>query len=141
MRPPELPDYELSPQARPVDAFLQPIERSIAKPAAPPGMPQVKGITQVGQNSVGSYQGYNQAQQLAQSLTKFNPAMTNALKAGGVMLATHIMDKNHKAAVAAAQRAEALLDAQTELSVEERAAATRTLADTRPARQVGSCMR
>ena len=131
-KPPELPDYQLAPQATPVDTYLQPIERSIAKPSAPPGMPQVKGITQVGQNSVGSYQGYNQAQQLAQSLTKFNPAMTNALKAGGLALATHIMDKNHQQAVAAAQKAEALLDSQTELSAEERAAATRRLAGRDP---------
>ena len=41
------------------------------------------------------------------------------------MLAGKIMDDNHKAAVAAAQRAEALLDAQTELSVEERASCTK----------------
>ena len=131
-KPPELPKYELTPQATPVDTYLQPIERSVAKPTAPPGMPQVKGIDQVGQNSVGSYQGYNQAQQLAQSLTKFNPAMTNALKAGGLALATHIMDKNHQQAVAAAQQAEALLDSQTELSAEERAAATRRLAGRDP---------
>ncbi len=131
-KPPELPDYELTPQARSVDTYLQPIERSIAKPSAPPGMPQVKGITQVGQNSVGSYQGYNQAQQLAQSLTKFNPAMTNALKAGGLALATHIMDKNHQQAVAAAQKAEALLDEQTKADADERAAATRRLAGRDP---------
>lgn len=137
-KPPELPDYQLAPQATPVDTYLQPIERSIAKPSAPPGMPQVKGITQVGQNSVGSYQGYNQAQQLAQSLTKFNPAMTNALKAGGLALATHIMDKNHQQAVAAAQQAEALLDSQTQLSAEERAAATRRLAGRDP--QAGGWM-
>ena len=55
------------------------------------------------------------------------------------MLAGKIMDDNHKAAVAAAQRAEALLDAQTELSVEERAAAARKLTTQDP--QAGWGMR
>ena len=127
-RPPqELPDNQITPVAKPVDAFISPKQYQVAKPAAPDFLPQVKGITQVGTNSVGSYQGYNQAEQLASSLSKFNPALTNALQTGGVMLAGKIMDDNHKKAVAAAQQAEALLDAQTELSAEERAAAVRKL--------------
>ena len=127
-RPPqELPDNQITPVAKPVDAFISPKQYQVAKPAAPDFLPQVKGITQVGTNSVGSYQGYNQAEQLASSLSKFNPALTNALQTGGVMLAGKIMDDNHKKAVAAAQKAEALLDAQTELSAEERAAAVRRL--------------
>ena len=127
-RPPqELPKNQIAPVAKPVDAFINPVNYQVAKPAAPDLLPQVKGITQVGTNSVGSYQGYNQAEQLASSLSKFNPALTGALQTGGVMLAGKIMDDNHKAAVAAAQKAEALLDAQTELSAEERAAAVRKL--------------
>lgn len=127
-RPPqELPKNQITPVAKPVDAFINPVNYQVAKPAAPDFLPQVKGITQVGTNSVGSYQGYNQAEQLASSLSKFNPALTGALQTGGVMLAGKIMDDNHKAAVAAAQKAEALLDAQTELSAEERAAAVRKL--------------
>ena len=103
-RPPqELPDNQITPVAKPVDAFISPKQYQVAKPAAPDFLPQVKGITQVGTNSVGSYQGYNQAEQLASSLSKFNPALTNALQTGGVMLAGKIMDDNHKAAVAAAR--------------------------------------
>lgn len=128
MRPPEqLPDNQIVPVARAVDSFVSPKDYQVARPSEPQLLPDVKVAQQVGTNSVGSYQGYNQAQQLASSLSKFNPAITGALQTGGVMLAGKIMDDNHKAAVAAAQRAEALLDAQTELSVEERAAAARKL--------------
>ena len=128
MKRPDLPQYELTPEARPVDAYINPVDYQVQRPpSGPKQTPQVKGITTVGQNSVGSYQGYNQAEQLASSLSKFNPAVTEAMKTGGVMLAGKIMDDNHKKAVAAAQKAEALLDAQTELSAEERAAAVRKL--------------
>ena len=133
MRPPEqLPDNQITPVARPVDAFVSPKDYQVARPAEPSLLPDVKVAQQVGTNSVGSYQGYNNAQQLASSLSKFNPAITGALQTGGVMLAGKIMDDNHKAAVAAAQQAEALLDAQTELSVEERAAAARKLSTQDP---------
>jgi len=128
MKSPDIPQYELAPEARPVDAYINPVDYQVQRPPSGPRQtPQVKPITTVGQNSVGSYQGYNQAEQLAQSLAKFNPAVTEAMKTGGVMLAGKIMDDNEKAAIAAAQRAEALLDSQTQLSLKERQAAARKL--------------
>ena len=129
MKSPDIPQYELAPEARPVDAYINPVDYQVQRaPSGPRQTPQVKPITTVGQNSVGSYQGYNQAEQLASSLAKFNPQVIEAMKTGGVMLASKIMDDSHKEAVAAAQKAEALLDAQTELSSSDRSGANRKLA-------------
>ena len=129
--PEELPDNQITPVARGIDAFLRPKDYQIAKPMAPLQTPAVKGITQVGTNSVGSYAGYNPAEQLATSLAKFNPALTNALQTAGVAFAGAQMnkaDQEARAAAAELARAQALLDSQTELSAEEYAAESRKLA-------------
>ena len=77
-RPQQLQPGQINPQAKPVDTFIQPAQKSAIKVAEPqqlPATPQLNTIAQGGSTFV---QGQNSFAQLADDLKKFSPVVQEA---------------------------------------------------------------
>ena len=81
----DLPLNQITPAARPVDAFVQPAVQRPAAPAELKLMPNPSGIQLIGQSSGGSVEGVNQLAELAGALAPFSRQLME-LAGGGVKL-------------------------------------------------------
>jgi len=78
-----LPLGQVNPEAKPVQAFIQPAQIQPGAIAGPPAMPQLQGITTLRGPEQASYGGVNRFQELAQALAPFNANLTNTLQGAG----------------------------------------------------------
>jgi len=78
-----LPLGQVNPEAKPVQAFIQPAQIQLGAIAGPPAMPQLQGITTLRGPEQAGYGGVNRFQELAQALAPFNANLTNTLQGAG----------------------------------------------------------
>jgi hypothetical protein len=78
-----LPLGQVNPEARPVQAFIQPAQIQAGAIAGPPALPQLQGITTLRGPDQASYGGVNRFQELAQALAPFNANITSVLQGAG----------------------------------------------------------
>lgn len=78
-----LPLGQVSPEAKPVGAFIQPAQFQPGAVAGPPGMPQLQGIATLRGPDQASYGGVNRFQELAQALAPLNANLTSVLQGAG----------------------------------------------------------
>lgn len=98
----DLPQNQIIPAARPVDAFIRPAQQSIAAPASPQLMPNPSGIRMVGQANGGNMAGFNQFEQLAQALAPFSKELMQVASTGVQLYATTEYEKGRSEAMRAA---------------------------------------
>jgi len=126
--PQDLPLGQIAPAARPVDAFLRPVDIQIAAPGRPADMPNLPQVTTIGTGQGANVQGYNSFEQLAEALAPFRKQAVEAATNGGLMYAAWRMDVGQAQAQEAVRRAQAANDQSTEAGQLEYAAANRALA-------------
>jgi hypothetical protein len=127
-RPEQLQPGQLNVEAKPVDVFVKPIERQIAKPAQPSQVPTPRGLETVQTAGTTYVRGSNSFQDFANALKEFTPTFTKTAQAAGLAFASWQMDQGEAEAMEAHQRALVQLDEQTEVGEYEYAAASRALA-------------
>lgn len=71
----QLPFGQLTPTARPIGAFVSAANPNLPEPAKPALLGAPDGVTTMQMASGGSVQGYNQLEELAQSLAPFSEAL------------------------------------------------------------------
>jgi hypothetical protein len=98
----DLPQNQIIPAARPVDAFIRPAQQSIAAPASPQLMPNPSGIRMVAQGNGGNVAGFNQFEQLAQALAPFSKELMQLAGNGVQLYATTEYEKGRSEAMRAA---------------------------------------
>ena len=126
-RPDDLPQGQITPAARPVDAFLRPVDIQVAAPARPADFPNTPGISAISTGQTPSVQGANSYQELAEALRPFSKELVNATATSGLMYASWRMDVGQAQAAEAVRRAQAANDQSTEAGQLEYAAANRAL--------------
>lgn len=97
-----LPLNQITPAARPVDSFIQPVRRNVPAPAQPQMMPNPQGIRMIPQASGGSVQGVNQMAELAQALAPVSQGLMNLAKYGVELYASTEYEKGRSEAARAA---------------------------------------
>ena len=126
-RPQELPEGQLSPAAKPVDAFLRPTDVQIAQPVQAPAFGTPKGMNAISTAGTPNVQGYNSSAQLAEALGPFMKELTQATQTVGLAYAGWRMNEGEAQAKEAVRRAQAANDQSTEAGQLEYAAANRAL--------------
>lgn len=124
----ELPQGQIVPAARPVEAFIQPARPNIAAPMAPQMMPNPGGVRTIGQGSGGSVQGVNQFQELAQALAPFSRGLIQLANYGAELYASSEYEKGQSEVA----RAQVLANQQMQRSAAEYTAENRRLDKTDP---------
>jgi len=81
-----LPFGQLTPAARPINAFIAPAQTNTPEPARPQQIGTDIRIGTIQRASEGSVQGFNQFEQIAESLKPFNRGLTDLLTDGFVGL-------------------------------------------------------
>jgi hypothetical protein len=81
-----LPFGQLTPAARPINAFIAPAQTNTPDAARPQPIQTDIRINTIQRQSEGNVQGFNQAEQLAQAIAPFNRALTGLLTEGVVAL-------------------------------------------------------
>lgn len=127
-RPEQLQPGQLNPEAKPVDVYVKPIERQIAQPAQPSGVPNVRPLQTVQTSGTTYVQGANSFKRLAEDLNEFIPGFTKTAQSAGLAFASWQMDVGEAQAMEAHQRALAMLDEQTEVGEAQYAARSRAIA-------------
>ena len=79
---------QIRPQAQPISSFVQPQQLRRANAAQPALLGNVSTIVQAQQQSGGSVQGFNQFEQLANSLAPFSKQLTKGIDRGFKLYAT-----------------------------------------------------
>ncbi|MFZ9621973.1 MAG: hypothetical protein ACO289_12285, partial [Prochlorococcaceae cyanobacterium] len=64
----QLPQGQLNPAARPVNAFVSPIDYQVAQPGRPAELPGIDGVSIINTGGTPNIQGYNRFSQLAEAL-------------------------------------------------------------------------
>ena len=125
--PQDLPEGQISPTARGVDAFLRPTDIQIAAPSQAPAFGSPKGMNAIGTSGTPNVQGYNSSAQLAEALGPFMQQLTQTTQTVGLAYAGWRMDTGEAQAKEAVRRAQAANDQSTEAGQLEYAAANRAL--------------
>ena len=123
MSPRELPQGQIVPAARPVDAFIAPANPQAAAPVRPEMMPRVSQMNVISQGNGGNVQGYNNAEELAIALRPFNANLVNLTANVGQLYATNEYEKGRNEVV----KAQILNNQQTLQSMGQYAAENRAL--------------
>jgi len=126
-------DGQITPAARPVQAFLQPTRVSLPEPSRPVQLPGMGQPAVVQQGATPSVQGANAFESLAQNLEVFNRQLTPTLQQLGLQYADQQMRRGEELARAQALKGLAQNDAAMEQSEAEHAKANRKLARKDPA--------
>ena len=121
----ELGDGQITPAARPVEAFIQPGQRNVAQPNALPQLGNPGGISTVGTGGTPSVQGRNSFADFAQALAPFSRELTQTLQTAGLMYADAQMKAGERYAREQSLAAMAANDADMEVSELERARTNR----------------
>lgn len=124
MSPRELPQGQIIPAAKPVDAFIAPANPQAAAPARPELMPRGPQMNVIAQGNGGNVQGYNNAEELAIALRPFNANLVNMTANIGQLYASSEYEKGRNEVV----KAQILNNQQTLQSMGQYAADNRALA-------------
>ena len=127
-RPQELPQGQIAPVARPIEAFVQPGQVNVAQPNAPTQFGTPRGVNMVGTGATPGVQGSNSYEELARALGPFNQQLTQFVQSAGVMYAQGQMAEGERKARSEALKALALNDTSMEGAELQRAAQNRALA-------------
>jgi hypothetical protein len=125
--PQDLPEGQISPAARGVDAFLRPTDIQVAAPVQAPAFGTPKGMNAISTGGTPNVQGYNSSAQLAEALGPFMKELTQATQTVGLAYAGWRMNEGEAQAKEAVRRAQAANDQSTEAGQLEYAAANRAL--------------
>ena len=79
---------QIQPQAQPISSFVQPQQFKRANAAQPSQLSSVSTIVQAQQSARGSVQGFNEFEQLAESLAPFSKILSKGVNAGFKLYAT-----------------------------------------------------
>ena len=123
----ELPEGQINPAARGVDAFLRPTDIQLAAPTQAPAFGNPKGMTALAMSGTPNVQGYNSSAQLAEALGPFMQQLTQTTQTVGLAYAGWRMNEGEAQAKEAVRRAQAANDQSTEAGQLEYAAANRAL--------------
>jgi len=126
-RPQDLPEGQIAPAARGVDAFLRPTDIQVAAPSQAPAFGNPKGMTALAVSGTPSVQGYNSSAQLAEALGPFMKELTQTTQTVGLAYAGWRINEGEAQAQEAVRRAQAANDQSTEAGQLEYAAANRAL--------------
>lgn len=96
----DLGQNQIVPAARPVDAFIRPLQQNVAAPAAPQMLSNPSGIRTIGQGNGGNVQGVNQFEELAQALAPFS---RNLVQLGATGLELYVSGQYQKGQAEAAR--------------------------------------
>ena len=91
----QLPFGEIRPGAKPIGAFVRPGDVQVAGAIRPVDMPTPGGISTVQRGSGGNVQGYNQYQQLAESLAPFSRGLMDLAEKGVMSYAKGKIDEGY----------------------------------------------
>jgi len=86
---------QIRPQAQPISSFVQPQQFRRANAAQPSLLGNVSTIVQSQQQSRGSVQGFNQLEQLANSLAPFSKQLTKGIDRGFKLYATSSIEAGY----------------------------------------------
>ena len=127
----ELPFGQITPSAKPIGAFAAPAKRNVAGAAKPTLLGDTQKIVRQQMMGVGSYQGYNQWQELSSALgnlgsqgVKFGESLITAMAAENESIGTK---EAYKAAQNQTARAMISLQNQNELAAGNSAATVNSL--------------
>lgn len=127
----ELPFGQITPVAQPIGAFASPGKKNVADAARPTLLGDTQKIVRQQMMGVGSYQGYNQWQELATAIGTFSqqtaqlmPAMQGAIKATNEQIGT---EEAYKAAQNFTAKSKISLQNQIELGAGNAAASVSSL--------------
>ena len=134
----DLPQGQIQPAARPIDAFVRPGEINVAQPNQLAQLSQPKGINTIGTGATPSVQGYNSYAQLAEALGPFSKELTQTLQTAGLMYAQAQIADGEKRSKNQVLQAMAQNDSAMESDELKRAAVNRSLAAKDP--QAGGFM-
>lgn len=96
---------QIVPAARPVDAFIRPLQQNVAAPAAPQMLPNPSGMRMISQGNGGSVQGVNQLEELAQALAPFSRGLVQLAGVGVEIYASEQYQKGQSEAARALAQA------------------------------------
>ena len=129
----QLPDGQIVPAAKPIDAFVQPLTQNIAQPNAAPRFGTPQGINIVQTAATPGVRGANNWAELADGLAPFSKQLTETLQTAGTMYAQAQAQEGERLARSESLRALAQNDAAMEASEMERAAINRRVGSEDPA--------
>ena len=121
----QLPQGQLNPAARPVDAFLQPVNYQVAQPSQLPMLGNTGQIQTIQTGGTPNVQGYNNAALLAESLAPFSRELNKTVQSAGLAYAGWQMQKGEAEFMEAYRRAQVNVDQQGEVGESQYAKASR----------------
>jgi len=124
---------QIRPQAQPISSFVQPQQFRRANAAQPSLLGNVSTIVQAQQQSGGSVQGFNQFEQLANSLAPFSKQLSRGIDRGFNLYATSNIEAGYyEEAKNQAERARLQMQINQEKGADEAAALQSQLAKMDP---------
>jgi hypothetical protein len=111
----ELPQGQLNTAAKPVDAFISPVNYQVAQPGQPGQMPGVQGVSAVSTGGTTYVQGHNSAADLAEALRPFTKELLTAAGTAGLQYASWQMAKGEAEFMEQYRRAQLKVDESTEV--------------------------
>jgi hypothetical protein len=129
----ELEKGQIAPQARPVEAFIQPSQANVAQPGQLSQMGNPQGIRTISTGGTTFVQGSSSFADFAEALAPFSKNATEFLQNAGLMYAQGQIQQGERRAREEALKALALNDASMESDELKRAAFNRQLASKDPA--------
>lgn len=121
----QLPQGQLNPAARPVNAFVSPIDYQVAQPGRPAELPGIDGVSIVNTGGTPNIQGYNRFSQLAEALAPFTREALKTTQTAGLAFAGWQMQKGEAEFMAAYRKAQLNVDQQGEVGESQYAKASR----------------
>jgi hypothetical protein len=134
----QLPQGQLNPAARPVDAFIRPTDFQVAQPGRPAEIGAVRGVNAIGTGGTPNVQGANSFADLAEALRPFSKALVETTQAAGLQFAKWQMDQGEAEFMAAYRKAQVKVDESTEVGETQYAQGTRAVGAKDP--QAGALM-
>lgn len=123
-----LPYGQINAAAKPVDAFISPVNYQNAQPSQLQGLPSPKGASMVGTSATPNVQGYNSFEQLAVALKPFSEQLVKTAQSAGLQYASWQMDRGEAQAMEAFRQAQVNVDLSSEIAEKDRAHSNRALA-------------
>jgi hypothetical protein len=111
----QLPVGQLNPAAKPVDAFVAPVNYQVAQPGQIQAIPGVQGINAIGTGGTTYVQGANSYADLAQALRPFSKELVEATQAAGLQFAQWQMAKGEAEFMQQYRAAQLKVDESTEV--------------------------
>jgi hypothetical protein len=111
----QLPVGQLNTAAKPVDAFIAPINYQVAQPGPLVQLPGVQGVNVIGTGGTTNVQGSNSFADLAEALRPFTKELVQATQTAGLAFAKWQMDKGEAEFLQQYRTAQLKVDESTEV--------------------------